>query len=224
MSYNYADIGHRNLFLRIVREFIITLLIAVVIFIGLQISIKSFEVFNVSMLPTYREKDLIIVDKLAYVFGGSPHLGDEVVFYAPGSGPKPAFDPFFTQHPNCFIKRIIGVPGDNVVIKNNTVYINGRALSEPYVNEPPQYFMPERAIPEGQYFVLGDNRNHSNDSHTGWLVPREDIIGKVWFRYWQAEWPDIRIVMIPVFVIIVGTLIVVVIVDMVRSSKSGEGP
>ncbi len=209
--------------MRIVREFLITLLIAVVIFIGLQLSIKSFEVFNVSMQPTFYEGDLIIVDKLAYQFGGTPRLGDEIVLYAPGNGPKPAFDPFFTQHPNCFIKRVIGVPGDVVEVKNETVYINNRPLNESYIKEKPKYTMPEREIPEGQYFVLGDNRNYSNDSHTGWLVPRDDIIGRVWFRYWTAAYPDIRIVMIPIFIIIVGTLLVVVITDMVKSNKSDPG-
>lgn len=206
--------------MRILREFLITLLIALIIFIGLQISIKSFEVFNVSMLPTYREHDLIIVDKLAYQFGNSPALKDVVVLYAPGTQTKPAFDPFFTQHPNCFIKRVIGTPGDTVEIKNKTVYVNGRALSEPYINEAPNYYMPEKTIPEGQYFVLGDNRNHSNDSHTGWTVPREDIVGKVWFRYWLAEYPNIRVVMIPVFVLIVAILLAVVVADIVKSSKS----
>jgi signal peptidase I len=202
---------------------LITLLIAVVIFIGLQLSIKSFEVFNVSMQPTFYEGDLIIVNKLAYQFGGNPRLGDEIVLYAPGNGPKPAFDPFFTQHPNCFIKRVIGVPGDIVEVKNGAVYINNHPLDESYIKEKPKYTMPEREIPEGQYFVLGDNRNSSNDSHTGWLVPRDDIIGRVWFRYWTAAYPDIRIVMIPIFVIIVGTLLAVVIVDMVKSNKSNPG-
>lgn len=175
------------------------------------------------MLPTYREGDLIIVDKLAYQFGNSPLLKDEIVFYAPGNNTKPSFDPFFTQHPNCFIKRIIGVPGDTVEIKNKTVYLNGRPLSEPYINESPIYFMVEKSVPEGQYFVLGDNRNHSNDSHTGWLVPKEDIIGKVWFRYWTADYPDIKVVMIPVFILIVGTLLIVVIVDMIKSKDSDAG-
>ena len=85
----------------------------------------------------------------------TPRLGDEIVLYAPGNGPKPAFDPFFTQHPNCFIKRVIGVPGDIVEVKNGTVYINSRPLNESYIKEKPKYTMPEREIPEGQYFVLG---------------------------------------------------------------------
>ena len=199
--------------MKFIREFLMTLLIAAVIFIGLQISIKSFEVFNVSMLPTYKEHDLIIVNKLAYAFGNQPKLKDEIVFYAPGNGTRPSFDPFYTQHPSCFIKRVIAVPGDTVEIKNRAVFINGRPLSEPYVIDPPGYFMPEQLIPDGQYFVLGDNRNRSNDSHTGWLVPSQDIIGRVWFRYWVAGYPDIRFIMIPVFVLIVGALVILMIAD-----------
>jgi signal peptidase I len=205
---------------KFIREFLLTLLIAAVIFIGLQISIKSFEVFNVSMLPTFKEGDLIIVNKLAYSFGNQPKLRDEIVFYAPGNGTRPVFDPFYTQHPSCFIKRVIAVPGDTVEIKNRAVFVNGRPLSEPYINEPPGYFMPELSIPDGQYFVLGDNRNHSNDSHTGWVVPREDIIGKVWFKYWVAEYPDIRLIMIPVFVLIVGALVVLMIADAATNKRA----
>jgi len=206
--------------LKILKEFILTLLIAVIIFFALQISIKSFEVFNVSMLPTFREGDLIIVNRLSYAFGNQPRLGDEIVFYAPGNEPKPVFDPFFAQHPSCFIKRVIGVPGDTVEIRDRAVFVNGRKLVEPYIREAPNYYMPERDIPWGQYFVLGDNRNHSNDSHTGWLVPSSDIIGKVWFRYWTADYPNIRMVMIPIFILIVGTLIIVMIVDASRSNCS----
>jgi signal peptidase I len=206
--------------LKVLREFIFTLFIAVIIFIGLQISIKSFEVFNVSMLPTFREGDLIIVNKLSYAFGSQPRQGDVIVLYAPGSGTKPTFDPFFSQHPSCFIKRVIAVPGDTVEIRDKAVFVNGRKLVEPYINETPNYFMPEMAVPGGQYFVLGDNRNHSNDSHTGWLTPEEDIIGNVWFRYWTADYPNIRLVMIPVFILIVGTLVIVMIADASRSNRA----
>ena len=200
--------------MKFIREFLITLLIASVIFIGLQISIKSFEVFNVSMLPTFTENDLIIVNKLAYEVGSQPKQGDVIVLYANDSGPKPTFDLFFTQHPRCFIKRVIAVPGDTIEIRDRAVFVNGRPLSEPYVKEPPGYFMPERLIPAGHYFVLGDNRNHSNDSHADLgLVPREDIIGKFWFKYWLAGYPDIKLIMIPVFVLIVGALVILMIAD-----------
>lgn len=202
-----------------IREFIITLLIAVVIFLGLQVSIKSYEVFNVSMQPNYREGDLIIVNKLAYQFGNLPQRQEAVVLYAPGTTVKPSFDFFFTQHPSCFIKRVIGLPGDTVEVKNRMVYINGSALREPYLNEAPNYYMAAKVIPEGQYFVLGDNRNHSNDSHTGWLVPKDDIIGKVWFRYWTAELPNIQLIMIPVFVIIVAALVIMMSIDLAKKKE-----
>lgn len=205
--------------MKVIREFIITLFIAVVIFIGLQVSIKSYEIFNVSMLPTYREGDLIIVNKIAYSFGNSPERQDEIVLYAPGNGVKPALDLFFSQHPSCFIKRVIGLPGDTVEVRNHMVYVNGVVLREPYLDSAPNYTMQPRLIPAGQYFVLGDNRNHSNDSHTGWLVPADDIIGKVWFRYWLAEYPDIRYVMIPIFILIVALLVVVMFIDMAKNRK-----
>ena len=171
-----------------------------------------------SMLPTYKEGDLIIVNKLAYAFGDTPSRHDEIVFYAPGNDVKPAFDLFFTQHPSCFIKRVIGLPGDTVEIRDGRVYVNGVALREPY--EAPNYTMPPRQIPPGQYFVLGDNRNHSNDSHTGWLVPAENIIGKVWFRYWPAEYPDLRYIMLPVFILIVAALVVVMFIGITRNKDS----
>jgi signal peptidase I len=205
--------------LRLFKEFLITLLIAIVIFIGLQISIKSFEVFNVSMQPTYYEGDLIIVNKLAYHFE-NPKRGEVIVLYAPGSDARPVLDLFFTQHTTQFIKRIVGLPGDSVEIMNQQVFVNGIALTEPYIKEPPKYFYPEQVIPAGKYFVLGDNRNNSNDSHTGWLVPRDDIIGKVWFRYWTADYPDIRFVMIPIFGVIVSILLILVILDAVKGTKT----
>jgi signal peptidase I len=204
--------------LRLLKEFLITLLVAVIIFIALQVSIKSFEVFNVSMQPTFYEGDLIIVNKLIYHFE-SPKRGDVIVLYAPGSTARPIFDLFFTQHTTQFIKRLIALPGDTVEVMNQQVYVNGNTLTEPYIKEPPNYYFPAQVIPPGQYFVLGDNRNNSNDSHTGWTVPRDDIIGKVWFRYWTAEYPDIRFVMIPVFGVIVAILLILVILDAVKGNR-----
>jgi hypothetical protein len=74
------------------------------------------------------------------------------------------------------------------------------------------------------FFVLGDNRNHSNDSHTGWLVPKADIIGKVWFRYWSTSRNgDVRVAMIPIFLIIVAALVIAVVLDILRSRRTGGG-
>jgi signal peptidase I len=83
-----------------------------------------------------------------------------------------------------FIKRLIALPGDTIEIKEGTVYLNGQTIDEPYIKEYPTYTMEMKEIPEGEYFVLGDNRNHSNDSHSWGTVPRENIIGKVWLSIW----------------------------------------
>ena len=74
-----------------------------------------------------------------------------------------------------------------IEINNGTVFINGTALEEPYIAEAPNYNMGARKIPEGEYFVLGDNRNNSNDSHTGWTLPQENIIGNAWISIWPVE-------------------------------------
>jgi signal peptidase I len=85
------------------------------------------------------------------------------------------------------IKRIIGLPGDNVEVKEGKVYINGVALNEPYTNEAPNYKFGKDTIPEGYYFVLGDNRNQSADSHNGWYLPRQNIVGKACLTYWPPK-------------------------------------
>jgi len=188
------------------------------IFLVMQLPFKSFEVFQRGEMPTFIEGDLIVVNKLSYVFG-SPSQLEYIVFYSPGSNQRDRLDPFLTNHPRFMIKRIVAVPGDTVEVKNNSVYRNGFALNEPYVNEKPSYYMPERVIPDGMYFVLGDNRNHSNDSHTGWLVPRNDIFGKVWFRYWSGDYPDIRVFLLPLFFIILVSVFIISTVNLVKSVK-----
>jgi signal peptidase I len=86
-----------------------------------------------------------------------------------------------------YIKRIIAVPGDAVEVKNNAVYVNGRRLDEDYIMSQPSYILAEQKIPINYYFVLGDNRNNSNDSHNGWVVPRENMVGKAWLSIWPPE-------------------------------------
>ena len=91
------------------------------------------------------------------------------------------------------IKRIIGLPGDSIEIREGKVFINGNPLDEPYIKEPIEYEYPLQEIPENDYFVLGDNRNLSNDSHKGWTVPSDNIIGKVWITYWPPpQWKAIE--------------------------------
>lgn len=156
------------------RELIITIVLALVIFLGARLTIQTFVVLMTSMEPNFHEGQRLVVNKAVYFFG-EPQRGDVVVFDAPNRASED------------FIKRIIGLPGDKVAIINGNVYINDVALDEPYIMESPSYTMTEKEIPEDMYFVLGDNRNHSNDSHNDWLVPRDSIIGKAWLSTWPPD-------------------------------------
>lgn len=92
-----------------------------------------------------------------------------------------------------FIKRVIGLPGEEVKIVHGKVYINGQPLNEPYLVHLATYDLEPRRVPEGNYFVLGDNRPNSSDSHLGWYVPVSSIIGKAWFSYWPpATWGPVE--------------------------------
>lgn len=154
----------------------ITVLVAVISFLALNASIQSCVVFGASMAPTVVDQQRLLISKVAY-YWLSPGRGDIIVF-----------EPLNKQQPD-YIKRVIGVPGDTVEIKGGSVYINGQKLDEPYVKSPPRYTVPLKQLPENNYFVLGDNRNNSNDSHNGWTIPKQNIVGKVWLRFWPlADW------------------------------------
>ena len=158
-----------------VKELLITVGLAVIIFVVARQTIQTYEVYQTSMEPNFHEGQRVVVNKAVY-FWSEPERGDVIVFRAPGTDED-------------FIKRVIGLPGDTVEIKNGLVYVNGVALDEPYIAEAPDYTMPAITIPAGKYFVLGDNRNHSNDSHRDWLVNKEDIHGKAWLSTWPpALW------------------------------------
>ena len=166
--------------MKILREVGITILIAVAIFVLLRLTVQTYTVVMSSMEPNFQEGECIMVNKVSYHSSG-PHRGDVIVF-------NPPFD---STHP--FIKRVIGLPGDTVEIKDGKVFINGIPLGEEYLMAPPNYAMPATEVPENEYFVLGDNRNNSTDSHTGWTVPRDNIIGKAWFTYWPpSRWGVVK--------------------------------
>ena len=162
--------------MRILREVVITVLIAVAVFACLRLTMQSYTVVMSSMEPNFEQGDCIMVNKVSY--GSSQPQRGEVIVFNP---------PFYSPHP--YIKRVIGLPGDIVEIKNGKVSINGTPLQEEYIMAPSNEPMPAIQVPDDQYFVLGDNRNSSNDSHNGWMVPRDNIIGKAWFVYWPpSKW------------------------------------
>jgi len=161
--------------MKILREVGITILIAVVVFALLRLTVQSYTVVMSSMEPNFQEGECIMVNKVCYRSSG-PQRGEVIIFDPP----------FNSQYP--FIKRVIGLPGETVEIKDGRVSINGTPLEEDeYIMAQPNYEMAAKEIPENEYFVLGDNRNNSNDSHTSWTVPRDNIIGKAWFTYWPPS-------------------------------------
>jgi signal peptidase I len=139
---------------------------------------QPVKVEGTSMMPSLVDQERIFINKFVYRFGlADIGRGDTVVFWFPQDTSK------------SYIKRVIGVPGDTVEVRNGTVYLNGKALEEPYVPEEfrDHVSMPARTVEPDHYFVLGDHRSSSNDSRTWWTVPRNFIYGKAVFVYWPLD-------------------------------------
>ncbi len=156
------------------REVIYTLLLSFAFYLLLNTLTARIRVYGYSMVPTFRGGEWVLVNRLAYRFGRMPQRGDIVVFH-PNNGSQ-----------EDYIKRVIGLPGDEILIQNGTIFINNRPLRESYVTERPRYSGYWR-VPEGHVFVLGDNRNHSTDSHTLGPVPMDRIIGRAVLIYWPPQ-------------------------------------
>ena len=154
------------------REIIEDILLAVLLYLAIDFCIGRFRVENISMETTFHEGQLLMVNKLNYKFH-EPQRGQVVIFHSPVDPGKD------------YIKRMIGLPGDHIEVKDGELY-NGEKIDEPWLHEPMQY-SGEWDVKEGEYFVLGDNRNHSSDSHVWGGVPRENLIGNAFFRYWPLN-------------------------------------
>jgi signal peptidase I len=153
-----------------VESFVIALALASFIIIFIM---QSFYVQGLSMEPTLHHGERLMVDKLTYRYR-EPKRGEIVVFRYPSDTRRK------------YIKRVIGLPGDQVEVRKHLVYVNGIPLSEPYINGPTYRDYGPIIIPEGTYFVLGDNRNNSDDSRFSDVgpVPRKLLIGRALFLYW----------------------------------------
>lgn len=132
-----------------------------------------------AMKPTLQVNDRLIVEKISYRFN-APQRGDVAIFWAP---PK-ALEAVGSTTKDVYIKRIIGLPGETVEVKEGKVFIDGEALAEDYIQGPPKYLFGPETIPADAYFVLGDNRNSSADSHIWGYLPSENIIGKANKIFW----------------------------------------
>jgi signal peptidase I len=169
---------------RFVFDIIETLVLAVILFFGINAVSARVRVDGFSMIPTLKDGEFVLVSKLNYKFG-DVERGDIIVFHFP-------MDP--EQE---LIKRVIGLPGDMIGVQNGTVSVNGQVLDEPYIAATPAY-SGNWEVPDGQLFVLGDNRNDSSDSHSWGFLPFEKVVGKAVVIYWPPPlWEVIRHAKIP---------------------------
>jgi signal peptidase I len=147
-----------------------TLILAVILFVSINLISARIRVDGDSMVPTLISGEYVVVNRLSYRLG-SPQRGDIIVFHFPRNPQEE------------YIKRIIGLPGDVIEVMNGAVNINGQPLNENYLNVETNY-TGRWEVPADQFFVLGDNRNNSSDSHDWGMVPMDYVVGKAIIVYW----------------------------------------
>lgn len=162
-------------------DLIETLILAFVLFFGINYVTQRVRVENISMLPTLKPGNLLVVNKLAYR-NNKYSRGDIIVFHFQGNIEED------------YIKRVIGIPGDHVVISNGAVKVNGIILNEPYIMEESRR-VNTWDVPEGKLFVLGDNRNDSSDSSSWGFVDMHWVVGQALLLYWPFD--QFRLVTVP---------------------------
>lgn len=199
---------------RLIRTWIASLIIAVFIVFLLRTFIgTTTNVRGTSMCPAFYPGDKIIVSTLSSTFNKIPERGDCITFESPSIEPNNKID---VSNPvakyeedksfiesimhnvlgltkSSYIKRVIGLPGEHIEIKNNKVYINGKVLKEEYIpslittdtQKGEQYY--DVVVPDNCVYVLGDNRTQSSDSRRYGCIPVDKIEGKVWFRWWKGK-------------------------------------
>jgi signal peptidase I len=185
-------------------EFVVIIVVALGLAVLIQaFLIKPFRIPSPSMVPTLEVGQRVLVNRLGTHFG-DPERGEVVVFKPPSGADthrcgvehpnlQPCPRPTSEKSPNNFIKRVVGLPGDKLSVKGNSVYINGKKQNEPFVNQ--SAFDPNSCddlcnlpepitIPPGYFFMMGDNRAESDDSRRWGPVPEKWIIGHAFFTYW----------------------------------------
>ena len=153
--------------------------IAVLVFVGLRITIQTYVIYGPSMQPNFYTNQRLLINKIVYNFH-EPERGDVIILWPPFDVDAP------------FIKRVIGLPGERVEMNEGKVHIHQAdggilELDEPYIKYPATFQYFSDVVPENEYFVLGDNRNNTDDSRNGWTITAEDIIGKAWVSIWPPD-------------------------------------
>lgn len=158
----------------IIREIVQVLFPALILALTIHLFLaQATIVFGRSMEPSLFERQRLIIDKITYYFR-APNRNDIVVIKRP-------------EMEELLVKRIVGLPGERVEIRDGYVYINGNRLPEPYPHAQYPQNIPSYTLGPVEYYVLGDNRGNSNDSRAFGPILREDILGRVWFRYWPLS-------------------------------------
>jgi len=154
------------------REIVEVLLLTFLIFWLVNSLVGRYRIDGNSMNPTLFNGEYLIINNFVYDLD-EPQRGDIIVFKHP-------------RNELNLIKRVIGLPGDMVEINGGRVRVNGIALDEPYIQDAPNYDN-SWVVPDDQYFVLGDNRNNSSDSHSWGFLPKDHLLGKALFVYWPPN-------------------------------------
>jgi signal peptidase I len=163
---------------RFALDILETIVLAVILYFGINALSARVRVDGFSMVPTLQDGEYVLVSRLSYKLG-EPVRGDIIVFSFPADQRQD------------LIKRVIGLPGETISIRDRVVSVNGKPLAETYIADSPIY-TGEWTVPEGNLFVLGDNRNDSKDSHQWGLLPMENVIGKALLIYWPP--PDWKLI------------------------------
>ncbi|TMC53324.1 MAG: signal peptidase I [Chloroflexi bacterium] len=165
----------------LLREVAEVLVLAVILYVGISFAVQAVHVEGLSMFATLDNNDYLIANKIDYRLH-APQRGDIIILRPP------------TSNSTDFIKRIIALPGEKLLIRSGIVYINGHRLVEPYLpeewtseNNYPTDGTDGKVIPPNNYFVMGDNRNRSQDSRFFGPISRDRIDGKAWFRIWPLD-------------------------------------
>ena len=163
----------------IFREIIETIILALVIWVLINFAVARYVVSGSSMETTLHSGEFIIVNRMTYYIT-PPQRGDIIIFHPP------------TNLQESYVKRIIGLPGDTIVIENGQLYINAVPVDEPYLTPETELRLSDRysqTIPDGMFFVMGDNRPNSDDSRKWGFLEDNMIVGKAWIIYWPPpEW------------------------------------
>ena len=165
----------------LLRELLEVIVLAVILYFGISFAVQTVHVEGLSMFATLDDNDYLIANKIDYRLH-APQRGDIIILRPP------------TDNSKDFIKRVIALPGEKLLIRDGIVYINGKRLQEPYLpeawtvlNNCPTDGTDGSVVPPNEYFVMGDNRNRSQDSRVFGFIGRDRIDGRAWFRIWPIS-------------------------------------